>query len=37
MTPHTPQQPILVIGATGRTGRRVADRLRARDIPVRIG
>jgi uncharacterized protein YbjT (DUF2867 family) len=29
--------PILVIGATGKTGRRVAERLRARDIPVRVG
>ncbi len=27
----------LVLGGTGKTGRRVADRLRARDLPVRIG
>ncbi len=27
----------LVIGATGKTGRRVAERLAARDLPVRIG
>ncbi len=27
----------LVIGATGKTGRRVAERLKARDLPVRIG
>jgi uncharacterized protein YbjT (DUF2867 family) len=31
------QQPILVVGGTGKTGRRVADRLTARRIPVRIG
>lgn len=30
-------QPILVIGATGKTGRRVASRLEARSIPVRRG
>jgi uncharacterized protein YbjT (DUF2867 family) len=29
--------PILVIGATGKTGRRVARRLQARDLPVRLG
>jgi len=29
--------PILVLGGTGKTGRRVAERLRARDLPVRIG
>ena len=29
--------PILVIGGTGKTGRRVAARLQDRDIPVRIG
>src|SRR5687767_698329 len=27
----------LVIGATGKTGRRVVERLRARNLPVRIG
>ncbi|MGH3331723.1 MAG: NmrA family transcriptional regulator [Nocardioidaceae bacterium] len=29
------QQPVLVIGSTGKTGRRVAARLEARGIPVR--
>jgi uncharacterized protein YbjT (DUF2867 family) len=29
--------PILVLGATGRTGSRVVDRLIARDHPVRVG
>ena len=32
----TPTAPILVTGGTGRTGRRVADRLRAQGRPVRI-
>ena len=34
-----PQQAsnILVIGGTGKTGRRVVERLKTRDIPVRIG
>jgi uncharacterized protein YbjT (DUF2867 family) len=31
------EQPILVLGGTGKTGRRVAERLRARSLPVRIG
>lgn len=31
------QQPILVIGATGKTGRRVMDRLTARGVSVRAG
>ncbi|MGH8470606.1 MAG: NmrA family transcriptional regulator [Gammaproteobacteria bacterium] len=31
------QKETLVIGATGKTGRRVAERLRARKIPVRFG
>jgi len=30
-------KPILVIGGTGKTGRRVAERLTARGLPVRIG
>jgi uncharacterized protein YbjT (DUF2867 family) len=30
-------RPILVLGGTGKTGRRVAERLRARAIPVRVG
>jgi uncharacterized protein YbjT (DUF2867 family) len=29
--------PILVLGGTGKTGRRVAERLRARNLPVRLG
>lgn len=29
--------PIVVLGATGKTGRRVAERLRARNLPVRPG
>jgi uncharacterized protein YbjT (DUF2867 family) len=33
----TTDTPILVIGATGKTGRRVADRLTARGVPVRRG
>jgi uncharacterized protein YbjT (DUF2867 family) len=33
----TTDTPILVIGATGKTGRRVADRLTARGLPVRRG
>jgi uncharacterized protein YbjT (DUF2867 family) len=36
MHPRTPQ-PILALGGTGKTGRRVAQRLRARGQPVRIG
>jgi uncharacterized protein YbjT (DUF2867 family) len=30
-------QPTLVLGANGKTGRRVAQRLRAQGIPVRAG
>lgn len=38
MTPAiTTQKPTLVIGGTGRIGRRVVDRLSALDRPVRIG
>jgi uncharacterized protein YbjT (DUF2867 family) len=33
----TTQQPILVLGGTGKTGRRVVQRLQARGIPVRVG
>lgn len=29
--------PILITGGTGKTGRRVADRLAARDVPTRVG
>jgi uncharacterized protein YbjT (DUF2867 family) len=31
------RKPILVLGGTGKTGRRVVDRLTARGIPVRVG
>ena len=30
-------KPIVVLGASGKTGRRVAERLRARGLPVRLG
>jgi uncharacterized protein YbjT (DUF2867 family) len=33
----TGQEPTLVLGGTGKTGRRVAQRLMARGLPVRIG
>jgi len=33
----TTQQPTLVLGGTGKTGRRVVQRLQARGIPVRLG
>jgi uncharacterized protein YbjT (DUF2867 family) len=36
MTTST-QGPVLVVGGTGKTGRRVADRLRARGVTVRAG
>ena len=32
-----PDQPILVIGATGKTGARVAAKLQAKGLPVRRG
>ena len=31
------ERPILVVGGTGKTGRRVAERLGRRGLPVRIG
>ena len=31
------ESPTLVVGGTGKTGRRVAERLRARGLPVRSG
>ena len=38
ITPNpTSRQPILVLGGTGKTGRRIVDRLQARHWPVRIG
>jgi uncharacterized protein YbjT (DUF2867 family) len=33
----TDEKPILVLGGTGKTGRRVVDRLRARGVQVRVG
>src|SRR5690349_8857848 len=30
-------ETILVLGGTGKTGRRVAERLKARGLPVRVG
>jgi uncharacterized protein YbjT (DUF2867 family) len=30
-------RPILVLGGTGKTGRRLVDRLTRRDVPVRVG
>ncbi|HTV68246.1 MAG TPA: NAD(P)H-binding protein [Rhizobiaceae bacterium] len=29
--------PILILGGTGKTGRRIIDRLEARNVPVRVG
>jgi uncharacterized protein YbjT (DUF2867 family) len=37
MSEQTNEQLTLVIGGTGKTGRRVAERLTARGVPVRIG
>lgn len=37
MTEARGAKPILVLGATGKTGRRVFDRLAARRIPARLG
>lgn len=36
-TTHDNPQPVLVLGGTGKTGRRVAARLRDHSVPVRIG
>jgi uncharacterized protein YbjT (DUF2867 family) len=36
MAPTT-EQPILVLGGNGKTGRRVVDRLTTRGLPVRLG
>jgi uncharacterized protein YbjT (DUF2867 family) len=33
----TDESTSLVLGGTGKTGRRVVDRLQARDVPVRVG
>jgi NAD(P)-dependent dehydrogenase (short-subunit alcohol dehydrogenase family) len=38
MTQNMPQQPlVLVLGGTGKVGRRIAARLTDRGVPVRIG
>ena len=37
MNDNTRQEPTLVLGGTGKTGRRVVERLTARGLPVRIG
>ncbi|MEU1806383.1 NmrA family transcriptional regulator [Streptomyces sp. NPDC019937] len=37
MTDNTSRQTVLVLGGTGKTGRRIADRLTAAGRPVRIG
>lgn len=37
MTENVYEQPILVLGGTGKTGRRVVDRLTALGRPVRVG
>src|SRR5689334_20983448 len=33
----TTSKPILILGGTGKTGRRLAERLTAQGVPVRIG
>jgi uncharacterized protein YbjT (DUF2867 family) len=37
MSTNQREKPTLVVGGTGKTGRRVAERLTARGVPVRIG
>jgi uncharacterized protein YbjT (DUF2867 family) len=37
MTTPTAEHPIVVLGASGKTGRRIVERLRARGLPVRLG
>ena len=37
MSTRPDTKPILIVGGTGKTGRRVADRLAAKNVPVRIG
>ena len=37
MTETTQTKPTLVLGGTGKTGRRIVDRLTARGLPVRVG
>ena len=36
-TVSTSNEPILVLGGTGKTGRRIVERLRSRGLPVRVG
>jgi uncharacterized protein YbjT (DUF2867 family) len=31
------ERPILILGGTGKTGSRIVERLRAREVPVRVG
>ncbi|MBT1157635.1 NAD(P)H-binding protein [Aminobacter anthyllidis] len=35
--PQHDMKPILILGGTGKTGRRIAEQLTARNLPVRIG
>jgi uncharacterized protein YbjT (DUF2867 family) len=37
MSERIQEEPILILGGTGKTGRRVVERLRARNLPVRVG
>jgi uncharacterized protein YbjT (DUF2867 family) len=37
MTENVQTKPTLVLGGTGKTGRRIVDRLTARGLPVRVG
>jgi uncharacterized protein YbjT (DUF2867 family) len=37
MTENLQTKPTLVLGGTGKTGRRIVDRLMARGLPVRVG
>ena len=37
MTDHTHEQTTLVLGGTGKTGRRIVQRLQAKGVPVRVG
>jgi uncharacterized protein YbjT (DUF2867 family) len=37
MTNSSSENPIVVLGASGKTGRRIVERLRARELPVRLG
>jgi uncharacterized protein YbjT (DUF2867 family) len=37
MSADAQEKPVLVLGGTGKTGRRVVERLAARGVPVRVG